>query len=228
MKQYKYQMHTHTTPCSRCGLMTPYAFCKGLYDNGYKGAVITNHFLHGNTGIDRDLPWEEFVRAYENDYLECLEAAKEFDLDILFGIEEVVVPGLEILCYGLTPKILYDNPELGIWGIENWSKLMRKNGVVLIQAHPYREAGYIPNPGPLPLEYIDGIEIYNHGNAAPEINEKAMALAKENPHLITTSGADAHWVENIPFGGIVTKKRIRNEKTLAKILKSKKFEPIIP
>ena len=92
MKQYKYQMHTHTTPCSRCGLMTPYDFCKGLHDNGYRGAVITNHFLHGNTGIDRDLPWEEFVKAYENDYLECKKAAKEFDLDILFGDLNVCQP----------------------------------------------------------------------------------------------------------------------------------------
>ena len=228
MKVYKYQMHTHTSPCSRCGLMTPYALCKGLYDNGYQGAVLTNHFLHGNTGIDRSLPWNEFVKAYENDYLECLEAAKEFDLDILFGIEEVVVPGLEILCYGLTPEILYSTPELGNWGVKDWSELMRKKGVVLIQAHPYREAGYIPNPGPLPFEFIDGIEVYNHGNSSPEINDKAFALAKENPHFIITSGADAHWVENIPFGGIVTKKRIRNEKILASILKKGKFEPIFP
>ena len=226
--QYRYQMHIHTTACSRCGLMTPHELCQSLYENGYKGAVLTNHFLHGNTKIDRNLPWDEFVREYEKDYLECKKAAKEFDLDILFGIEEVVLPGLEILCYGLTPEILYENPDLGKWGVKNWSELIHKNGVVLIQAHPYREADYIPNPGPLPLEYVDGIEIYNHGNSKKEMNEKAMSLAKENPHLITTSGADAHWAENVPFGGIVTKKRIQNEKTLAEILRSKDFELIIP
>ena len=228
MEQYKYQMHTHTKPCSRCGLMTPYELCKGLHDNGYKGAVLTNHFMHGNTGIDRDLPWEEFVGAFEKDYLECLEAAKEFDLDILFGIEEVVVPGLEVLCYGITPKILYDNPELGTWGLEKRIKILRDNGVVVVQAHPYREASYIPNPGPLPIELIDGIEVYNLGNSKNEMNIKARELAKENPQLITTSGADAHWVECIPYGGIVVKKRIRTAKELADTLKNREFEAIIP
>ena len=227
MEQYKYQMHTHTKPCSRCGLMSPRELCKGLYDNGYKGAVLTNHFMHGNTGVDRSLPWNEFVGAFEKDYHECLEAAKEFDLDILFGIEEVVVPGLEVLCYGLTPEILYDNPELGTWGLEKRIKILHDNGVVVIQAHPYREASYIPNPGPLPLDLVDGIEIYNFGNSSTEMNKKAMELAKSNPHLITTSGADAHWVECIPYGGIVTKKRIRTAKELADTLKNKEFETII-
>ncbi|MBQ9743864.1 MAG: PHP domain-containing protein [Clostridia bacterium] len=228
MEQYKYQMHVHTTPCSHCGLMTPYELCKGLHDMGYKGAVLTNHFFHGNTGIDRSLPWEEFVKAYEKDYKDCLEASKEFDLDILFGIEEVVVPGLEILCYGLTPKILYNNPHLRDCDTEAWVETMRKNGVVLVQAHPFREAFYIPNPGPLPLRLIDGVEIYNRGNGTPEMNEATLQLAEENPLLIRLSGADAHCIEHIPYGGIVTKKRIRNEKALAEALKNKQFEPIIP
>jgi hypothetical protein len=98
---------------------------------------------------------------------------------------------------------------------------------VVIQAHPYREASYIPNPGPLPLDLVDGIEIYNFGNSNNEMNIKAMELAKANSHLITTSGADAHWVENIPYGGIVTKKRIRTAKELADTLKNKEFETII-
>ena len=67
-------------------------------------------------------------------------------------------------------------------------------------------------------------------NASNEIkmNKKAMELAKANPHLITTSGADAHWVENIPYGGIVTKKRIRTAKELADTLKNREFEIILP
>ena len=122
MKTYKYQLHTHTAPCSACAGMTPKELIRGLLEGGYQGCVMTNHFMHGNTGIDRDLPWEEFVKQYELDYLACLDAAKGHDLDIIFGVEEVVVEGLEILCYGVTPQMLYDHPEL--FFVEGYSYTM--------------------------------------------------------------------------------------------------------
>ena len=34
MKQYKYQMHIHTSPCSACGRMSPSELCQALYENG--------------------------------------------------------------------------------------------------------------------------------------------------------------------------------------------------
>lgn len=229
MKKYKYQMHTHTTPCSRCGRLTPKDLTEALLENGYQGAVITNHFYHGNSGIDRSesTSWEEFVRAYEENYLECKREAEKYDLDIIFSIEESVYPGTEILCYGVTPKILYDNPQLIKGECDEWIRVMRENNVVIIQAHPYREAFYIPNPGPLPLEKVDGIEIFNRGNAK-EYNDKARALASENPHLLTTSSADTHTTDTVGVGGIMTDKRIRNEKELAELLRSRDYELIIP
>lgn len=225
---YKYQIHLHTSPCSKCGAMSPEELCRALKENGYQGAVLTNHFLHGNTGIERSLPWQEFVRAYENDYIACQEAAKEYDLDILFGIEEVVIPGLEILCYGITPSVLYNNPQLQNCSIDEWTKIMRQNGVVLIQAHPFRTADYIPNPGPLPIEYYDGVEVYNKGNGSDEMNKQAMEYAEAHSHLLRTSSADAHSCDRVPFGGIMVKNRIRTEGELAAILKSREYSIILP
>ena len=228
MKQYKYQMHIHTSPCSACGRMSPSELCQALYENGYQGTVLTNHFYHGNSGIDRSLPWKDFVSAYEKDYLECLEEAKKYDLDILFGIEEAVVPGLELLCYGITPKILYDNPQLQNCDVEEFTKILRQYGVVLVQAHPFREAFYIPNPGPLPLKYVDGLEIYNRGNSTDEMNQKAMNLANENPHLIKTASADAHTTDRVMYGGIITEKRIKSPQDLITTLKERSYTVIIP
>ena len=229
MKKYKYQMHTHTTPCSLCGRLTPEDLCAALLENGYQGAVLTNHFYHGNSGIDRSesTSWQDFVRAYEKSYLDCKREAEKYDLDIIFSIEESVVPGLEILCYGVTPQILYDNPQLRRGECDEWIRVMRENGVVIIQAHPFREAFYIPNPGHLPLEKIDGFEIFNRGNDK-EYNDKARALAKENPHLLTTSSADTHTKDTVGVGGIITNKRIRNERDLADLLRSRDYELIIP
>ena len=228
MKQYKYQMHIHTSPCSACGRMFPKELCQALHENGYQGTVLTNHFYHGNSGIDRNLSWNDFVSAYEKDYLECLEEAKKYDLDIIFGIEEVVVPGLEILCYGITPEILYENPQLREMNVEEVTKTLRKYGVVLVQAHPFREAFYIPNPGPLPLKYVDGLEVYNRGNSTDEMNQKAMDLANENPHLIKTSSADAHTTDRVMCGGIVTNTRIRNSQDLINTLRQGNYSIILP
>lgn len=226
---YKYQMHLHTSPCSLCGGLTPETLCQGLLENGYQGGVITNHFYHGNTGIDRseNTSWEQFVSAYENDYLACRKEAEKYGLDIIFSIEESVLPGLEILCYGVTPKVLYDNPQLIKQDLCEWVRVMRENGVVVVQAHPFREADYIPEPGALPHEYVDGVEVFNRGNNAPEMNRKALDFANQYG-LIKTSSADAHWANHIPYGGITTEKRIRNEKELADLLRSGEYELIIP
>ena len=223
---YKYQLHLHTTPCSKCGKLTPEELCQALVEYGYQGGVITNHFYHGNSGIDRseNTSWEQFVAAYEENWLACKKEAEKYDLDIIFSIEESLKPGTEVLCYGITPKILYDNPQLIKGVAEEWVRVMRENGVVIIQAHPFREAFYIPEPGPLPVEMIDGVEVFNNGNSDPSMNERALEFAKEHPHLLRTSSADAHWYECVQYGGIVTEHRIRNEQDLAKVLRSREYE----
>ena len=83
-------------------------------------------------------------------------------MDIIFGIEEVVVAALEILCYGVTPEMLFAHPELASAGPEEWYKVMHSYGVLCIQAHPFRERDYIPKARMLPFDCIDGIEVYNN------------------------------------------------------------------
>lgn len=225
--KYKYQMHTHTTPCSKCAPMTPQELIEALLSGGYKGCVLTNHFYNGNTGIDRNLSWNEFVRAYENDYYECKRIAKAYDLDVIFCIEEHLFDGLEIFCYGITPQFLYDHPELhGNRTIEAWSNALHEFGALCIQAHPFRDRNYIKNPRLLPLEFIDGIEVFNACND-PETNAKARQVADDYPELILTAGGDAHLGQSVCWSGIETNKRITDEKTLLKVLKSKDYELII-
>ena len=90
-KIYKYQLHTHTAPCSACAKMTPEELIESLHEGGYQGCVMTNHFIGGNSGISGSLPWNEFVKNYEDDYLECCKYAKKYDMDIIFGIEFTIV-----------------------------------------------------------------------------------------------------------------------------------------
>ena len=223
--KYKYQLHTHTAPCSKCGKTTPEEIARALLEGGYQGCVLTNHFYGGNTGISRELSWDEFVGAYEKDYLECKKEAKKYDLDIIFGVEEHLGGGREILCYGITPKMLYDNPVLRERRLDDWVNILHGYGALIIQAHPFRVRDYITNPGVYPLEYIDGIEVYNRGNL-PEANEAAELFALEHQNIILTSGADTHTVETVCNAGIETDERITNETELVELLRSGKYELI--
>lgn len=225
MKKFKYQLHAHTLPCSACSEMHPEELAKALYDGGFSGCVITNHFINGNTGFYRHLPWDEFVAEYEKDYLLLKKCGEKYGLNIIFGIEEHVGRGLEILCYGITPEFLYSHPELRERNIELWYKTLKKHGALCIQAHPFREEIYIPDPQALPLEFVDGIEIYNADNSQKN-NLEAEALFALHPDLITTSGGDTHEPATACLGGIAVTERIRDEKELVAALKSRKYELI--
>lgn len=225
MKTYKYQIHTHTWPCSHCARMSPAELAEALKTGGYDGCVLTNHFYHGNTGIDPLLPWNEFVRQYEIDYLECKKEAEKYGKDIIFGVEEEVGGGLEVLYYGVTPEMLYAHPELQSGDPGTWYRVMHSYDALCIQAHPFRERRSIPEPKVLPFEFIDGIEVFNKGNDEKD-NLKAEEFAKLHPDLIFTSGADTHSGDSVCHAGIETTVRIRNEKELVEVLKSKKYELI--
>lgn len=219
MMRYKYQMHTHTYPCSDCSRLSPEELVESLVAGGYTGCVLTNHFFHGNTGIDRSLSWKKFVSHFEKDYLLCKKLGEEQDLDILFGIEEGVGGGLEILCYGITPQTLYQNPQLAFGSLRNWYEVLDRSGALCIQAHPYRERDYIPHPALLPPKYIHGIEVYNVANSEKN-NLEAQAAAKEHPQWILVAGADCHDAKRVCMSGIATHQRIRTEEQLAQVLKN--------
>lgn len=225
MKKYKYQLHTHTSPTSRCGAMTPDELADALYSCGYQGAVLTNHFFYGNSGIDRSIGWSAFVREYEKDYIACKSAAEKYDLDIIFGIEEHIGKGREILLYGITPELLYSHPELMGAEMDTWQSVVRSTGALVIQAHPFRDRAYITAPYPLDLELIDGIEVYNYGNNS-YCNDMAEEFAKEHPDIILTSGADTHSPGTVFHGGIECTERIKDGKALVDVLKSGSYKLI--
>ena len=227
MKDYicKYEMHIHTSPCSGGGSDIREHIDR-LIEKGYSGMVVTNHFYAGDTRIDRDLPWEDFIDPYRQDYLYGLEYAKERDFDLIFGLEEQVGGGREILLYGITPELIAAHPELKRASAEKYAEVVHSAGGLVYQAHPYRARWYISVPFPLEcLDKLDGIEVYNAGNE-PEWNESARQLADEKG-LSCIAGSDGHSVASAGFAGIAAKERIRNNDDLIRILKSGEYEIFI-
>ena len=197
---YKYNLHVHSSGGSACGGSTVEEMIKRHKDVGFTGFALTNHFRHGNSGVDRNLPWEEYVTQYSRYYYDALETAQKLDFDLLFGVEETYDYGKEFLLYGITPETLIAHPELQHFGIEKWSEVSREMGGFIAYAHPFRAASYIP-----------------------EINERALETFKDSGKIFI-AGGDLHNINFNDSFGIKVNERIKTTQQLAQVLKSKQFE----
>ena len=222
MNGYKYEMHIHTCPCSGGGDEVE-KHIDELIKKGFSGMVLTNHFFRGDTRIDRALPWEKFVAEYEKDYERAKAYAKDKDFDVLFGIEEHIQDGNEVLVYGITPEFLKAHPQLKAVGLVEYANLVHAAGGMLYQSHPYRDRWYISHPYPFDeVLMLDGVESYNAANE-PAWNDKAAAFAEQNG-LAMIAGSDGHSYQTGGRAGIVSPARIRDNATLLSVLKAQNYQ----
>jgi len=204
---YKFETHLHTSACSACAVSTGKEMVDAAKDFGYSGFVITNHFYHGNTCVDRNLNWPDFVNAFKEDYESTSEYGYKKGIQVFFGIEEGFAPGKEMLIYGVTPEQLIEHPEFIMLGAREKSELIHSLGGITVCAHPYRDRAYIPDPDTDPdITLFDAIEGYNRGNRDSE-NDKAVAFARKN-NLIISSGGDIHSENSFGPSGIAFETQI--------------------
>ena len=219
---YRYEMHLHSCGCSKCGASPSTDYIAAAKKLGYAGMVFTNHFYHGNTGVDRNLPWRDFVNAYRDDYLRAKEVGDREGIDVLFGIEEAYRPGKEVLIYGVEPEMVAETPEFRDMTLAEISAFTHGCGGFIVCAHPFRAASYIPDPDTPPdPTVLDAVEICNAHNF-PDDDEKAAAFAaREN--LPGICGGDVHNVTRFGCSGLDFEERVWDNKTLVRLLKSGKY-----
>ena len=220
---YRYELHMHTAEASACARATIHDMIRRYAELGFAGAVVTNHFVGGNTCIDRKMPWEELVMAYSRAYYEGLETARELDFDLLFGVEEGYGDGKEFLAYGFEPEFLLERPFLRKAPVSVWSEELHKVGGFLAYAHPFRRRWYIPEPRVMPeLSLADGVEIYNRGND-PEDNGYAAEIFG-SMDITRIASSDTHDTGFDDPCGIELSERVRTSAELAKKLHSGDFQ----
>ncbi len=224
---YLYELHQHTVGVSACAYDTPEETVRELKRAGYAGMVLTNHFYHGNSGVRRQQTWEDFVRPYEQAYAQAKAAGDQLDFDVLFGIEEGVGGGKEVLIYGITPQFLYDHPDLRRCDLETLYALVHAAGGLVVQAHPFRVRDYIAAPWEeLPSAFLDGVEVYNACNDDLS-NLRAQQFAEVHD-LIPVAGSDAHEADTPYRAGIVCEHRIRTNEQLVDVLLNGDYTLYIP
>ena len=212
---YFYETHLHTNASSACGKASPEDMVVACKEYGYTGIIVTEHNWGGNTCIDRNLPWEEMVSEYCKAYERAKKKGDEIGIDVFFGYE-AGYNGTEFLIYGVDEEFMILHPELRKASIEEQFQIIHSGGGIVVHAHPFRIAPYIPEIRLFP-EYIDAIEGVNashtgsaseHPALHPEYDVRAREYAKKLG-IPMTAGSDVHSA-NIIGGGIRTKRRLKD------------------
>ena len=218
---YKYEMHCHTNSVSLCASSTPEDMVRAHYKAGFSGLVFTDHFIHGNTAIDRKLPWKERMNAYFSPYDSAKKLGKELGISVFVGIEHAYGNGKELLVYGdLTADAFISTPEVATMNVNDFIDFCHNNGWFVVHAHPFRNREYINLKIPPVTEGIDGIEVYNFCNNYDE-NLKASELC-EKLELVPISGSDTHNISLCGLAGMAFEDKITSSKDLVKALLERK------
>jgi hypothetical protein len=98
--------------------------------------------------------------------------------------------------------------------LKAFSAFARENGLLLVQAHPFRNRMVMVNP-----RLLDGVEVFNGHNDHESKNYLANELANRYG-LIKTSGSDFHHPTSDTAGGIITDTPVTSIPQLMKILRS--------
>ncbi|MBR0412593.1 MAG: PHP domain-containing protein [Eubacterium sp.] len=215
---YKYEMHCHTKMVSQCGQTEPKDIVRMYREKGYSGLVVTEHYSPLTFGVN-SYKANKLIDFYLSSFYELKKYETE-DFSVFFGMElRHFGTGADYLIYGVDLDWLRKQPNL----LVRWEKpvyeMMHKEGYLVFQAHPFRP--YILRCNP---KYIDGIEVYN-GKCNKKTNDKAAKWAEKTGKLVV-SGSDFHEEKNLARGGIITERKIKDNKDLVELLKSQDFELI--
>jgi len=214
---FKTELHAHTIEGSTCAHLTAAEVAELYISNGYTTVFVTNHYNSYNL----DLAGENWQARIDH-HLEGYRAMKEYAKDrlcVLLGCELRFdrESDNDYLVLGLDEEFLIKHPDLHRMTLQSFSELAHESGLLIIQAHPFRNGMKVMNPA-----YLDGIEVFNGHSGHHSRNNIAAAWAKQYG-LLCTSGTDFHHPTQYPCGGILTSEPIRTVESLIKVLKNREY-----
>lgn len=223
MNGFVYETHSHTSEASACGKVSGADYIDFMKQRGFQGMIITDHFFNGNSAVDRNLPWKDRVEWYVSGYRKAHRAAEGKDFDVLFGVE-FNFEGDEYLIYGIDEQWLLQNEDIMTMSrMEVYQRVHATSDALLVQAHPYRERGYLKDIKLMP-EICDGIEVYNAAN--PEYQNALGYQYGKKLDLPMTAGSDIHYYTDDPMGGMLLPRRITDSTEYAQMLRNREGIPV--
>jgi len=209
--RFQTELHMHTSEVSMCAKLTAPQMADLYIRAGYHSVVVTNHYSPTTA--------EAMGENWSTDrYLEGYRLMKEYargKLCVLLGAElRFYGDSNDYLLYGLTEDFLYGHPDLHKSKLKDFSPLAREHGILVIQAHPFRNGMTVRMP-----ELLDGVEVFN-ANTETFRNQIALDWARHYG-LLGTSGSDLHSDRTVIGGGLLTEEPIESNEELVRILKAR-------
>lgn len=207
------ELHAHTSEVSRCAHLNAAGVVDRYLAAGYTTLVVANHF--NNYTLDTaGSDWQTRAAYYINGW----KAAKDHAagrMHVLLGME-IRFPenGNDYLVFGMDEAYLLAHPFLYDMNLRDFSELVRRDGLLIIQAHPFRNGMTVMRP-----ELLDGYEVYNGHVGHDSRNPIARSWCRMNGK-IPTSGSDFHDPTSVIDAGIRTDTPVTDMKQLCEILRS--------
>ena len=208
------ELHAHTAPASPCSTFSAEILAQTLAREGIHAVALTNHF--GPYHMNLFPSTEAFLEQYLSDYLALKEAAKKYDLTVIFGIElrfsenknDYLVLGVE----ESDLSRIYDAVE---GGLAHFRKVFANEDILILQAHPDRDGMVHAD-----AELLDGAEIFNLYPGYNPHTAISAKWAKEEQLPIIVGGSDLHHPGGEGACLLRTRERPENAETLIEVLRS--------
>ena len=220
---YKTELHCHSGVVSACGHLSPERLIERYLEHGYTTLVITDHlsrYTFDRTNYQGGEDWNEKVDFFMSSY-RLLQNAAKGRINVLLGMEARLHKqhATDFLVYGVTEEFLRAHTGLLSYHLKDFSAAIRDAGLLLVQAHPFRNHMTVTKPG-----LLDGVEVYNgHVKQTSAFRNQMAATWAEHYDLIPTSGSDLHTEDMMISGGIETAEPITSNEQLLAVLRSRDY-----
>lgn len=197
---YATELHCHTAGVSGCASISPEQLVRLYAGAGYAGIVFTNHMHFGKIKNEKDLRLEaeRHIKEYEIGKKE----GERVGINVMFAAElRFTGDENDFLFYGPDPEFYLNLDYSKTRNLSDFSEAYRNDDNLLLQAHPFRTGMTLA-----PLEYIDGVEVYNLNVRHNSRVGIAAQYAEENG-LISICGSDFHHLGDGQFCGLCTRER---------------------
>ena len=216
MGRFLYELHCHTSEVSICGKVAAKDVVENYIKAGYSGIVITDHFNRCTFQNQPEGMAEHYLAGYR-----AAKAAAGDRLTVILGMELTFFENAnDYLVYGMTEEFVKKHLNIREIGLERFSALAHENGMVIFQAHPFRNRMTVMPPG-----LLDGVEVYN-GNPRHDSRNDIARMWAEKYEKKMSSGSDYHQTEDLARGGIAVKEPLFDAADIVRVLMNGEAELI--